>query len=75
MAKQQVVEEDLSGNGLTVFRFTMAKQYDNAGNTEAASNAVRAILKYSASTDKNPKHDLCPPGESSRCKWQVAKAK
>ena len=47
----------------------------NAGNIEAASNAVRAILKHSASTDKNPQHDLCPPGESSWCKWQVAKAK
>ena len=67
-----MVEEDLPRNGLTVFRFTMAKQYDNTGNIEAASNAVRANLKQSASTDKNP---LCPPGESSWCKWQVAKAK
>ena len=36
--------------------------------------AVQASLLHSNSTDDNPRHHLCPEGEKSWCKWQVAKA-
>ena len=46
----------------------------NKGNLEAMIKAVQASLLHSNSSDDNPRHHLCPQGEKSWCKWQVAKA-
>ena len=37
-------------------------------------NAVMAIWHHSQSTDDNPVHDLCPPGEDSWCGYQKDQA-
>lgn len=37
--------------------------------------AVLATLKHMSSTDEAPKHDLCPEGPDSWCKYQRAVAK
>lgn len=37
--------------------------------------AVQATLLHYNSTDAAPRHHLCPPGEDSWCKYQVALAK
>ena len=42
----------------------------NLGNVEAASNAVMAIFMHSISTDKDPKHHLCPDTPTSWCGYQ-----
>ena len=36
--------------------------------------AVQATLLHLNSTNEHPRHNLCPEGESSWCKWQAAKA-
>lgn len=36
--------------------------------------AVWATFHHKCSTDENPKHEYCPPGENSWCKWRVAEA-
>ena len=36
--------------------------------------AIWATLKHKSSTDTNPQHDSCPPGDDSWCTWQKAKA-
>ena len=46
----------------------------NKGDLAAMVKAVQASLLHSNSTDDNPRHHLCPEGEKSWCKWQVAKA-
>ena len=33
--------------------------------------AIRATLKHKSSTDTNPQHDSCPPGDDSWCTWQA----
>lgn len=46
-------------------------------NSTSASdmfNAIWAIFYHKGSTDKNPDHHLCPPGQDSWCQWQKAKA-
>ena len=45
----------------------------NKGNLEAMIKAVQASLLHSNSSDDNPRHHLCPQGQKSWCKWQVAK--
>ena len=36
--------------------------------------SVESTLLHCNSTDDTPRHHLCTEGESSWCKWQVAKA-
>ena len=40
---------------------------------EAARNAILASYYHASSSDANPTHDLCPPGEKSWCWVQRAK--
>ena len=42
----------------------------NTHDIECMQNAVMAIWHHSKSTDENPDHDLCPPGEQSLCGFQ-----
>ena len=48
---------------------------DNAGDTELMKKRIFAILFHMTSTDSNPKHIHCPPGEISWCFWQRAIAR
>ena len=47
----------------------------NKGDIDGMVKGVQATLLHSNSSDETPRHHLCPPGEDSWCKWQVAKAK
>lgn len=42
----------------------------NVGNLEAMRRAVIAVLFHCASTEDNPMHGQCPPGDESWCKYQ-----
>lgn len=46
----------------------------NKGDLEGMMKAVQATLLHCNSMDDIPRHHLCPEGETSWCKWQVAKA-
>ena len=46
----------------------------NKGNLELMVKAVQATLLHCNSSDDRPRHNLCPTGEQSWCKWQRAKA-
>ena len=48
---------------------------DYAGDTELMKKRIFAILFHMISTDSNPKHVHCPPGEKSWCFWQRAMAR
>jgi len=37
--------------------------------------AVWATFDYKCYTNEKSKHENCPPGENSWCKWRVAEAK
>ncbi|XP_077258532.1 uncharacterized protein LOC143895352 isoform X2 [Temnothorax americanus] len=43
-------------------------------SAEEMKKAVWATFHHKCSTDDEPKHDNCPPGENSWCKWRVAEA-
>lgn len=45
------------------------------GDLRGMMQAVQASLLHCNSTDETPRHQLCPVGEASWCKWQKAKAK
>lgn len=47
----------------------------NKGDLDKMIKGVQATLLHSNSSDETPRHHLCPEGENSWCKWQVAKAK
>ena len=47
----------------------------NAGDSDGKMKGVHATLLHCNSTDATPRHHLCPPGENSWCKYQVAMAK
>jgi len=42
----------------------------NTHDIDCMQNAVMAIWHHSKSTDEEPDHDLCPPGEESWCGFQ-----
>ena len=46
----------------------------NKGDLESMVKSIQATLLHCNSTDEHPRHHLCPEGEGSWCKWQVAKA-
>ena len=47
---------------------------NNTHDIHQMQNAVMAIWHHSQSTDDNPDHDLCPPGEDSWCGYQKDQA-
>ena len=47
----------------------------HTGDLPGMMKAVQASLMHYNSTDEQPRHHLCPEGETSWCKWQKAKAK
>ncbi|XP_076545772.1 uncharacterized protein LOC143305567 [Osmia lignaria lignaria] len=44
----------------------------NPESVDDMRNEVWATYYHKSSTDENPQHKYCPPGESSWCKWQKA---
>ncbi|XP_032682124.1 uncharacterized protein LOC116849269 [Odontomachus brunneus] len=46
----------------------------NSDSVDAMKDAIWATFYHKCSTDENPQHDKCPPGESSWCKWKQAEA-
>ncbi len=48
---------------------------DNAEDISVMKKRIFAILYHLTSSDKDPKHMHCPPGERSWCFWQRALAK
>ena len=46
----------------------------NPHSESEMKKAIWATFDHKCSTDENPKHDNCPPGENSWCKWRVAEA-
>lgn len=42
----------------------------NSHDIDCMQNAVMAIWYHTKSTDENPDHDFCPPGEGSWCGFQ-----
>lgn len=43
-------------------------------SVEDMKKAIMAALGHLSSTNKNPKHDKCPAGADSWCKWCKAEA-
>ena len=75
-------KDSISGKG----KFTKAKMLksqnyygraikDNADDIAMMKKRIFAILFHLTSTDENPKHVHCPPGENSWCFWQRAVSK
>ena len=48
---------------------------DNVNDTLLMKKRIFAILFHLTSTDTNPKHQHCPPGEKSWCFWNREEAK
>ncbi|KAG8229965.1 hypothetical protein J437_LFUL008538 [Ladona fulva] len=46
----------------------------NSDFVEKIKDAIWATIFHKSSTDEEPKHDKCPPGQESWCSWQRAKA-
>lgn len=42
----------------------------NHDSIEKMRNSIWATLYHKISTDENPQHEQCPPGEDSWCSWQ-----
>ena len=74
--------QSISGKGkLTKEKVLKIQNYygraikDNAHDPALAKKRIFAILFHLTSTDRNPKHVHCPPGENSWCFWQRAIAR
>ncbi|EZA54492.1 hypothetical protein X777_05747 [Ooceraea biroi] len=74
-------EKKLGGRGkLTDARITKLTKYyglairRNVNSVQDMKRAIKATLDHLTSTDKNPKHKNCPPGNESWCKWRKAEA-
>ena len=72
----------ISGRGkLTQVKLTKIQNYygraikDHADDLELLKRRIFAILFHLSSSDDNPKHHHCPPGQDSWCFWQRAVAK
>lgn len=46
----------------------------NADSVENMKEAIWATFFHCSSSDNNPKHHKCPPGDQSWCKWRQAEA-
>ena len=69
----------ISGRGkLTQIKMTKIQNYygraikDHADDLELLKRCIFAILFHLSSSDDNPKHHHCPPGQGSWCFWQRA---
>ena len=47
----------------------------NKDSVKDMKTEIWATLKHRLSTDTNPQHDSCPPGDDSWCTWQKANAR
>ena len=47
---------------------------DNVSDLQGMAKAIWASVCHRTSTDAKPRHEYCPPGETSWCKWQQQKA-
>ena len=81
VATSKAQKDSLSGKGkLTQEKITKIQNYygraikDNANDVELLKKRIFAILFHLSSSDSNPKHTHCPPGEQSWCFWQRAVA-
>ena len=63
----QQVQDKLTRNYATALK-------KNAPDVEAMKNAVYALLFHMVSTDEDPHHNYCPPGERSWCFYKRAEA-
>lgn len=43
-------------------------------SVEDMKNAIWATFNHKSSTNEQPKHELCPPGETSWCTWRKVEA-
>ncbi|CAK9824037.1 hypothetical protein ANTRET_LOCUS2273, partial [Anthophora retusa] len=59
-------------NELTVYYGLAIRR--NSHCKEAMKKAIWSTFLHKISSDKNPQHQMCPPGTHSWCSWQVAKA-
>eukprot|EP00794_Sanderia_malayensis_P018474 gene18474-biopygen15564 len=82
VAVYKAQKKSISGKGkLTQIKMKKIQNYygkalkDHAEETKLCQKRIMAILFHLSSTDTNPKHVHCPPGESSWCFWQRANAK
>lgn len=46
----------------------------NSNSVENMQRAIMAVYFYSTSTDQEPRHENCPPGEDSWCKYRRAES-
>ncbi|XP_016026064.2 uncharacterized protein LOC27209333 [Drosophila simulans] len=46
----------------------------NFNSVENMRKAIWATFHHKSSTDENPQHEYCPPGEDSWCGWRKAEA-
>ncbi|KAG8238663.1 hypothetical protein J437_LFUL018156 [Ladona fulva] len=46
----------------------------NGNSVEKIKKAIQSTMFHKSSTDEEPNHDKCPPGQESCCSWQRAKA-
>jgi len=58
---------------LTIFYSLAIRR--NSNSVTDMRNAIFATLDHYCSSDKSPRHDNCPPGADSWCKWRQAEAK
>ena len=65
---------DLLINSLQNY-YGSAIRHGKDSSVQVMVKAVKATLLHCNSTDEAPRHHLCPAGEKSWCKWQVAQAK
>lgn len=57
------------------FYYGQAVWRNTGNNVEELKNDIIATFYHCTSTDKNPWHDHCPPGEKSWCFYRKAEAK
>lgn len=76
-------ESKLGGNGhgrLTKAKCEALQNFyrgaiiNNLDNAEVTRQRIWATLFHCLSTDDNPRHSRCPPGEDSWCRWKKAEA-
>lgn len=46
---------------------------NNIDYVDQMHSAIWATYYHEISTDSNPQHHLCPPGQKNWCRWQRAK--
>lgn len=57
------------------FYYGQAVRRNTGNNVEGLRNDIIATFYHCTSTDENPRHDHCPPGEKSWCFYRRAEAK